>query len=454
MPRPPPQRASDAPSLSEVREAAARRSLMRFVPWATVGYSQPTHLAELVVSLERAFTARGVRLVIHAPPQHTKTETILHGIAWGLWRDPRLRVSYSSYEAGITRRKSAGALRIARGVVALERDAVTDWVTTSGGGLLARSVREGLTGSPVDVAIIDDPIKDRAQAESATYREHLREWFQSSLLTRLPPSSSVVVCATRWHPDDLSGWLVREHGYSYLRLPAVDEAGAVLWPGRWSPESMAAQRQAVGEYTWASLYQGEPRPRGGSVFGDVATYRELPASGLRWGIGVDLAYSARTSADYSVAVVVALDGRGTCHVVDVVRVQTQAPAFLSRLAALQARHPTARLRWYASGTELGAAAFMRSSLPQLEARAPRGDKFTRAQPVAAAWNAGRVLVPEDSDANPWLSAFVAELAGFTGVSDDHDDQVDALAAAFDVAAESAGPRLVTGMDVHRPTAVM
>jgi predicted phage terminase large subunit-like protein len=58
-----------------------------------------------------------------------------------------------------------------------------------------------------------------------------------------------------------------------------------------------------------------------------------------------------------------------------------------------------------------------------------GDKFIRAQPVAAAWNAGKVLVPRSA---PWLEAFIAEVCGFTGIDDDHDDQVDALAAAFDV----------------------
>ena len=61
----------------------------------------------------------------------------------------------------------------------------------------------------------------------------------------------------------------------------------------------------------------------------------------------------------------------------------------------------------------------------------RGDKFTRAQPVAAAWNAGRILVPT---AAPWLKGFLAELERFTGVNDAEDDQVDALGYAWDALA--------------------
>jgi predicted phage terminase large subunit-like protein len=56
------------------------------------------------------------------------------------------------------------------------------------------------------------------------------------------------------------------------------------------------------------------------------------------------------------------------------------------------------------------------------------DKFIRAQPVAAAWNAGSVMVRRGE--HPWHHAFLDELRDFTGVGDAHDDQVDALAGAF------------------------
>jgi predicted phage terminase large subunit-like protein len=87
------------------------------------------------------------------------------------------------------------------------------------------------------------------------------------------------------------------------------------------------------------------------------------------------------------------------------------------------------MRWYAAGTEKGAGDFIRAQGVPLRTEAPRGDKFVRAQPVAAAWNAGKVLLPTHG---AWLDDFCTELASFTGVNDAHDDMIDALAPAFDL----------------------
>ena len=115
---------------------------------------------------------------------------------------------------------------------------------------------------------------------------------------------------------------------------------------------------------------------------------------------------------------------------------------------LTARYPGAPIRIYAAGTETGSVDFIRREGVPLQAFPPRGDKFVRAQPVAAAWVAGKVLVPaglDDRDLDPdeaekkrpgqdapeWVEPFLSEVASFTGVKDKHDDQVDALAAAYD-----------------------
>lgn len=422
---------SGLPSLEELEEELALRDLVRFVPRMSPRYMPPTHLAPLLRRFELAVEGIPQRVCCSAPPRHAKTESVLHVPAYTLRRRPDWTLSYSTYADRLSRSKSRKARHIAQQAgIELESASLNEWRTPEGGGLLAGGVGGPLTGHGVNLLIVDDPIKDRLQAESATYRERLMDWWRDVAATRIEPGGSAFVFMTRWHPDDLIGSLVKD-GFEYINLPALDADERALWPERWSVDALKTRRKDVGEYTWASLYQGEPRPRGGRVFGDVTlvdrqALAALKAKGWRESFGLDVAYTAKTSSDYSV--IIRLARCGDVYVVlDVVRLQVPPPQLLARAKVLRAAHPTATWRWYASGTEEGAGAFLREAV-SLRVLPPKGDKFVRAQPVAAAFNAGRVLVPEGA---PWAADFVAELAAFTGVNDAHDDHVDALAAAFD-----------------------
>jgi predicted phage terminase large subunit-like protein len=122
----------------------------------------------------------------------------------------------------------------------------------------------------------------------------------------------------------------------------------------------------------------------------------------------------------------------TRYLLSILRVQEAAPEFAKKLKAILKANPGIDARWYWAGPELGIVDFIRDLDVDLDAVQAPADKFIRAQPVAAAWNDGKILVPRDA---PWLDDLLLELASFTGVNDVHDDQVDALAAAFDSSAE-------------------
>lgn len=419
--------------------------LQSWVPKLSPKYLKPAHLKKLTDLIEAAVRGEPQRVVIHAPPRHAKTETVLHSISWGLKRRPELKFGYGSYNNRIALAKSRVARDLTvRAGIQLAKNASNEWRTPQEGGLLAGGVGSGFTGFGLDIAFLDDVFKDRVEAESANRRETVDGWYRDVIETRIEPGGSVFVFMTRWHPDDLSGRLIKE-GWPYICLPALEQDAEgnehPLWGERWSLEALQEKRLRLGPYSFESLYQGAPRPRGGSVFGDSIGYDEPPFQG-RFSIGVDLAYSEKTSSDWSVIVVMKED-KGLKYVVDVARVQMRPPQFLELAKQFRKRYPTARWRWYASGTEQGAASFMRKDVP-IEVLTPRGDKFTRAIPYAAAWNARRVLVPGGSrwepgigaqDAEPpppWLEEFLSEHADFTGVKDPHDDQVDAAVAAFDL----------------------
>lgn len=407
--------------------------LLDFVPALSPRYVAPRHLAPVAALFERIAVGDAVRAVVSIPPRCAKTETMLHGIAWLLLQRPEWRVIYASHSQRIAERKSRKARELAKkaGVpMAPDAKARSSWLTgEDDGGVYATSPDGSITGEGADVLIIDDSTKGRAEAESGAIRERNRAWLLSDALTRLEPDGSVIVNGTRWHPEDVAGVAIGL-GFEVVNLEAITPSGESLWPERWPLPKLLEIRERLGGpegYEWLSLYCGRPAGRGSRVFGDVTFRDELPRKFDAISVGLDFAYSTRTSADFSVAVVLGR-AEGVYHVLDVVRVHEEPRDFRDRVRNLVTTHPGARAAAYAAATEMGGVEFVRDGGIHVEGHVARLDKFSRAIPVAAAWNTGKILLPRSA---PWLDAFVSELCGFTGVRDRHDDQVDALAAAFD-----------------------
>ena len=146
------------------------------------------------------------------------------------------------------------------------------------GGLVTAGVGGGLTGKGAHLAIVDDPIKDAADAESPTMRRRLWDWWTSVLNTRVEPGGSIVVIQTRWHEQDLAGKILEgEDADDWIRLdlPAICDSdndplgrtiGQALWPLRYGRKALEKIRRAVGERVWWSLYMQKPRPLEGGVW--------------------------------------------------------------------------------------------------------------------------------------------------------------------------------------------
>jgi predicted phage terminase large subunit-like protein len=432
-------------------------SLLEIVPRISPDLESPVWLAPYANVLERAVLraqvdgSGDVRVVVAAPPQHGKTELTLRALIWWAIQRPGLRHAYITYNQDRAEEVSRQFTLIAE-AAGLRPEGNLAGIRLKGGTTIRfTSVNGSLTGFAVDgVAVIDDPIKGPVEAQSAIVRKRAVEFFDSVVFIRRHPGTSFVVMATRWHPEDLSGVLIKR-GWPYINLKAIAEGevnedgtvegdplgrlpGEALWPQRKPPEFFDSERKNA--FWWAALFQGEPRPRGGNVFGEPGMYSRLPVEGYRGAYGLDLAYSAKTHADWSICVEIwRVDpGRGAppvFYVVDVQRKQVSAPEFALTLKAKHSARPFP-MRWYAAGTEKGSADFLKSRGIPISAVTPRGDKFARAQSVAAAWNDGRVMVPDPEHVSaPWLPDFLTIVQGFTGVHDTHDDDVEALAAGFD-----------------------
>lgn len=428
--------------------------LQGFIPRTSPRFSAPRHLQPLVDVLRRAYdSADGksgpVFALVSEPPQHGKTETLLHGLAHHLQLRPQDPLAYVSYGDEIARDKSRLARDYARlsGVdIRTDSDSVRTWTTTSGGGLMARGIVGGaITGQAgLRLIVVDDPFKNRAEAESRRIRDKVYAEFSSSIVSRLHPNTSIVVNHTRWHEDDLIGRLLKSEPdkWEHINLPALDDDGEALWPEGQPAEHLESIRRTIGEYDWWSLYMGSPRPRGGKPFEGVAFYDSAPHD-MKVAVGVDLAYSEKTSSDWSVAVALGMHA-GKYYVLDVLRRQCRAEDFVNDLRAFHARFPGPML-WYAYGPEKGTAGFFQRAGVPLRVEQVPGDKFVRALPVTAAWSDGRVLMPSSADykhGSKW-SSFLTTVQDFTGLDDPHDDDVDALVAAYDQLQKH-------GAEIYRP----
>lgn len=400
-------------------------------------------MAPYAEALEQAIGGN-LRLCFAAPPQHGKTELSLRAFLWWDRYFAGKRHAYVAYNQDRTEQVAKDFIRLAEETGFLADGSTLKQVYLVGGSSIKfTSIGGGLTGSPVDgVCLIDDPIKDGVDARSPTIRADTHNFWRSVARARRHPGTSFIEMATRWHCEDLTGYLIGE-GWRYINLKAIADGsvdpetgcvigdplnrrpGEALWPS-YKPVEFFAEEQSD-SYWWAAMYQGEPTPDGAQVFRDVVLCEEPPPlSKLRVSIGEDFAYTAKKTADYSVAVVLGEDEDGTVYVLEVVRLQVEPRQFRDRILELQLRYGAGSTAFIAR-TEQGSVEFLRESGVAINGVPASEDKLSRAIHVAAAWNSKRVKIPSGA---PWREAFVREVCGFTGVKDRHDDQVDALAGAF------------------------
>lgn len=406
------------------RRRKIRKPLMQFIPSTTRGFEAPEHLQPLVDLFERVGAGEEVRAIVSTPPQHGKSETSLHGLCWLLGRNPRKRHAYATYAQQFARDQNDKARVIAEKTgVRLARTSADRWTLEEGGKVAWTGVGGPLTGHAIDgLLLCDDLLKNRQEAESGTVRDQIMGWLYGVAIPRVHPGGSIILIATRWHPNDPSGQLIRQ-GWESINLPAVSEDGRALWPSARPLGWLEQRRKELTEYDWWSLYQGEPRPRGGAVFQGTHYYDKLPDGGYQEAHGFDAAYTAKTHADYSVTIT----GRRYTHqpdsiyVTNLIREQLEPRHYIARVKAEGIRE----VHWRLSGTEKGLQSLLIDHGINVIPYSASTDKFVNAQPLAVDWNAGRILLPKNQE---WADPIEDEVLAFTGLNDPQDDIVDALAA--------------------------
>jgi predicted phage terminase large subunit-like protein len=388
------------------------------------------------------------RLMIFEPPRHSKSETVtVRYSAYRLERNPKLNIILGAYNQHLSNRFSRKIKRIAQSRMPLssDRKAVEEWETPLGGGLRAVGVGAGVTGFGAGLIMVDDPVKNRAEAESETYRDKVWEWFNDDLYTRLEPDAAIILTMTRWHDDDLAGRLLKEMAdggeiWEIVNLPALAEdndplgrtAGAALCPERYDEEALNRIKNKLGAYSFAALYQQRPVPIEGALFKrDWFKDKILDRApeNLRWARGYDLAVSTKTSADYTASFRCAFDKQGNLYIADGFRKRIEYPE--QRRYVVQ-RMVSEKNTQHGIEKALHGQAFVQDlrrvpairHVPIRDVRVDT-DKYTRALAWANLAEEGKVYLVRGG----WNADFIDECCRFTGKGDAHDDQIDAVSLA-------------------------
>ncbi len=469
-----------APPLCEVERSLARGSLLRYNEYVHEGrWVAARHLAYLCKRVQDFLDApcRGPYgiLLVQLPPQHGKSMCLTETLpSYYLGRNPEKRVLAVSYNEEFARlfgRRNRRKLeRFGKELfgVGLASHPCGDgeFETEQGGGMLSRGILSGITGRPGDLILIDDPVKNRQEADSEAYRESVWDAWQSTLKTRLAAGAKVILVMTRWHEDDLAGRLLRlERGCESLRLPCEAEEddplgrepGEPLFPelgkGReWLSEMKRSYEEDPGmggARDWSALYQGRPSPAHGNLVKDhwwryhSPAGPSLPPVAVRDGRGAPLLLPAAVTPERFDLLLQSWDctfkdgensdyvcggvlGRrqGRFYLLEAVNARMGIVDTITAIRRMSDRWPGAVLKLIESKANGPAIIELLSrSLPGLIPVEPRGSKAARAQAVLPLIESGSVFLPHPQT-DPITPALTAQWAAFPGGA--HDDMVDML----------------------------
>src|SRR5664280_150724 len=440
------------------------------------GLRFPTHLREAY-----AFAAANRQAIVLMPRGHGKTIGAIHHLA------RRIGQSAGRLKIGVVTATEIGALQRSGTIRSMvESDSFAEIFPWPAGGVVSRKWTEavwtvkgaegyaekdatvtagslyGLRPGPRFDLLLADDLIGPDESTTASQRQKASDRYWSVIEPMLTPTAQIIVLGTRWHEDDLYAELMRTGWPAHMRQ-ALGEDGTALWPDYWPTERLAAKRLEMGSAKFDLQYQNDPSGMGGNIFKRdwFHPVDRVPAGARR--VGVDLAITANERSDYTAAVEVLEDAEHNLYVVGAWRERLEdgtrqwltgvddggapmvsgpalsGPRLLWNLDTLPSgfagtteSYPAPRSL---SALNIESTAFQvtftrellrTTRLPAREVH-PDRDKVTRALPVAARYEAGKVFHLRGA---PGIRELEAELVAFP--IGEHDDLVDAAVYAADI----------------------
>jgi len=381
------------------------------------------------------------------PPRHGKSMTITETLpSFYLGQFPNDRIIEGSYNTTFAQKFGKKNLQKVNmygdelfGLrVSPTSKSSSDWdIDGTRGGMISRGILAGVTGEGADLMIIDDPIKNREEADSEVYREKMwGEWIDS-FSTRLHPGAICIFIMTRWHEDDLVGRLQnREYGeplamiMTNLPLEAEEgdllgrDPGEPLWPERYGYDFIEARKKYPSSFN--ALYQGRPTSQEGNMLKRHwwKYYDVLPPVASKL-ISIDAAFKDSDDSDF-VVVQVWGKNRADMYLIDQVRAKMNFMATVQTIRNIHIKHPDATWKLIedkANGSAI--ISTLQREIGGIIPVNPEGGKVARVNAVSAFIESGNVFLPRHAE---WVHDFVEEAASFPNGK--NDDQVDGMSQAL------------------------
>ncbi len=432
----------------------ARANLIDFSCYTKPDFLVGEHHRKIADALESVERGECDRLMIFAPPRHTKSELASRRFpAWYLGNHPDRQLICATYSGdfaldfgrdvrGIVQSEEYKALFPHVGLAEDSR-AANRWHTTQGGVSVYVGVGGPITGRGAHIALIDDPFKNREEADSEVRRETVWRWYTSTLRTRLMPGGAIVLILTRWHDDDLAGRLLATQGdqWRVVELQAIANEGRSnekpLWPEWYDLPELKRIKADIGPRDWSALYQQRPQPETGTYFQrEWWRYYDTKPAQLNIYICSDYAVTDG-GGDWTEHGVFGIDPDGNIYALDWWSGQTSADVWIESLLDL--------VKQYKPLAVFGETGVIRKSVePYLIRRARErdvyariewitrtGDKAAMARGFQARASMGKVYFPKNK---VWAEELQSQLLAFpAGRNDDKVDACALLGMAIDMA---------------------
>ena len=436
---------------------------------APLGFKPARHHELLLGELAKVAAGETERLMVLMPPGSAKsTYASILFPAWYFANCPADAMIAASHTASLAERFGRRVRNIIAehgptlGIeLAPDIKAAGQWETTAGGEYYAAGVDGPIAGRRADIAIIDDPVKSRQDADSATISERNWEWWKNDLVPRLKPNGRVILIMTRWSEIDLGGRLLDDvasggRPWKVLRLPMEAEpgdslgrvAGEPLWP-EWFTASQRIEAKRDSR-SWSALYQQSPAPAEGIYFSHHWLHPSISVpmrDSLRIYGASDYAVTD-DGGDYTVHVVVGIDPDNRLWLLDLWRAQVSSDVWIETFCDLVKQWKPIGWAEESGQIKAGVGPFLTRRMRERQANVARADfpsradKSVRAQSIRGRMATNGLYYLADA---PWRASLESELLSFPAGK--HDDQVDALGLIGQVLDRMVTPERPVDLDL-------
>ena len=386
--------------------------------------------------LQRIADGESLRLIISMPPRHGKSFFVNQLFpTYYFGKNPSKKIIATSYGASLAQGfgnwiKNHMMTEEYQSIFNVNVDKSSKskkefLISGYGGEYFAVGFGGSITGRGADLLLIDDPHKNHKEAESFTRRQSVIDYYTQTLRSRLMPDASVILIQTRWHEEDLAGYILANNheGFEYLKIPAIQDDGAPLWKERYPIDELRAIKKTMGSMAFQGQYQQSPMKQEGNLLKKewIQYWENLPNQFDREIITVDTTFKGNPDSDYNVLQHWGKKQKNR-YLTDQIRGKFDFTELVAQIKSFASRHPRATIYIEDSANASAVLSVLQKKFSNLKLWKPIGSKEHRVNAVT----------PQYERMEVWLSKAYPETVDEMMIfpNGKNDDTVDAMTMAL------------------------